>query len=74
MVDISYERKEAACHKVFRSLLTNLAVPARRLFGRRLPRLYRDELSPHLARDLGLVDAFEKPVLSTGITEQAPRV
>jgi hypothetical protein len=74
MVDIAHERKQAAYHQVFRSLWGNLALPARRLFAHRALRLYRDELSPHLARDLGLVDAIEKPVLSTGITEQAPRV
>ncbi|MBS9719977.1 hypothetical protein JYU29_04655 [Tianweitania sp. BSSL-BM11] len=36
-------------------------------------RLYRDELTPHLARDLGLSDVMNKPSLSPGIVEQAPR-
>jgi hypothetical protein len=39
----------------------------------RPPRLHHDELTPHMARDLGLTDVMEKPSLSPGIIEQAPR-
>jgi hypothetical protein len=74
MADIEFERKQAAYHRKLPAFWSRLAKLARRLFRQRPPRLYREELSPHLARDLGLVDAVEKPILSTGIIDTAPRV
>mgnify|MGYP004538600043 CR=1 FL=1 len=35
--------------------------------------VHPDQLTPHMARDLGLTDTMEKPSLSLGIIEQAPR-
>ncbi|WP_312794142.1 hypothetical protein [Tianweitania sp.] len=40
----------------------------------RPPHLRREDLTPHMARDLGLTDGMEKSSLSPGIIEQAPRL
>ena len=57
-----------------RAIAAALAMMKRGRTASRTPHLRREDLTPHLARDLGLIDGMEKPSLSPGIIERAPRL
>lgn len=70
----SAEAAKPATSKVWSSILNAISAGWEDSSRPRHPRLYRDELTPHLARDLGLMDAMEKPSLSQEVLERSPRL